>query len=116
MTFLTAIVELGSSRTPPTQWNLTLTRTTPDPEHRGPTYATTARYTLTTGLTRKDAEDLADRLNEFLTGQYLREYQTCAYCNDEITQPATGRPRKYCSPACSQAAYRERKDLTATRF
>jgi hypothetical protein len=30
-------------------------------------------------------------------------------CESPIVQPATGRRRKHCSPACRQAAYRERR-------
>ncbi|WP_437774831.1 TetR/AcrR family transcriptional regulator [Sorangium sp. So ce1097] len=36
------------------------------------------------------------------------EGSTCAQCGGEIAQPATGRPRAYCSRACQQRAYRAR--------
>ncbi|WP_437759786.1 TetR/AcrR family transcriptional regulator [Sorangium sp. So ce1389] len=36
------------------------------------------------------------------------EGPTCAQCGGEIAQPATGRPRAYCSRACQQRAYRAR--------
>jgi AcrR family transcriptional regulator len=36
------------------------------------------------------------------------EGATCAQCGREIPQPATGRPRAYCSRACQQRAYRAR--------
>ncbi|WP_437324559.1 TetR/AcrR family transcriptional regulator [Sorangium sp. So ce381] len=36
------------------------------------------------------------------------EGPTCAQCGREIAQPATGRPRAYCSRACQQRAYRAR--------
>ena len=32
----------------------------------------------------------------------------CAWCGLEVTLADTGRPRDYCSPACRQAAYRDR--------
>ena len=32
----------------------------------------------------------------------------CAACNTPIAQPATGRPRLYCSPRCRKAAARAR--------
>lgn len=32
----------------------------------------------------------------------------CAYCGAEIEQAATGRPRRYCSPACRTADWRAR--------
>jgi hypothetical protein len=37
---------------------------------------------------------------------------SCLECNEPIAQPATGRPRLYCSGRCRQAAQR-RKHLTA---
>lgn len=32
----------------------------------------------------------------------------CQTCAEPLTQPATGRPRRYCSDACRQADYRSR--------
>jgi hypothetical protein len=32
----------------------------------------------------------------------------CGYCNAEIEQPKTGRPRRYCNRSHQQAAYRQR--------
>lgn len=32
----------------------------------------------------------------------------CERCDAPINQAATGRPRRFCSPACKQAAYRGR--------
>jgi len=32
------------------------------------------------------------------------------YCSNRVTQTATGRHRRFCSPACRQAAYRRRRD------
>ena len=37
------------------------------------------------------------------------ETDGCAICGDHLDQPATGRPRKYCSPACRQLAWRVTK-------
>ncbi|MEU7524128.1 TetR/AcrR family transcriptional regulator C-terminal domain-containing protein [Saccharothrix sp. NPDC042600] len=34
--------------------------------------------------------------------------ETCAVCGTPITQPASGRPRAYCSRSCQQRAYRNR--------
>ena len=31
---------------------------------------------------------------------------TCAYCGAELAQASRGRPRRFCSAACKQAAYR----------
>lgn len=108
MTFLTALYELGGSSTLPGRWNLTLTKTTPDPKHRGPEHATTERIVLSTGLTKDQAEKLADQLNDFLTDRPTT-FDTCEICDSPISQPTTGRPRKYCSAACSQIAYRHRQ-------
>jgi hypothetical protein len=33
----------------------------------------------------------------------------CLHCGDEIAQPRTGRPRKYCSSACRTMAYDRRQ-------
>lgn len=33
----------------------------------------------------------------------------CARCGTAISQRATGRPRRFCSPACKQTAYRVTK-------
>jgi hypothetical protein len=30
----------------------------------------------------------------------------CAACGSALTQPSTGRPRKYCGEACKKRAYR----------
>ncbi len=58
-----------------------------------------------------DAETLADRLNELFSERprMFDRDRMCAVCKEPLAQPPTGRPRKYCSPACSQAAYRRRR-------
>jgi hypothetical protein len=33
----------------------------------------------------------------------------CSQCGGAVVQPATGRPRRHCSAACKQRAYRRRK-------
>lgn len=37
----------------------------------------------------------------------------CAYCSSPITQPATGRPRRFCDDRCKAADYRARKSAEA---
>jgi len=32
------------------------------------------------------------------------------HCSNRVTETATGRHRRFCSPACRQAAYRRRRD------
>jgi site-specific DNA-methyltransferase (adenine-specific) len=39
----------------------------------------------------------------------------CALCGNPITQPARGRPRRYCPRGCRQRAYRLRKDSSQKR-
>jgi endogenous inhibitor of DNA gyrase (YacG/DUF329 family) len=38
----------------------------------------------------------------------------CQNCATALTQPKTGRPRRYCSPACRQADYRARNGYELT--
>ncbi len=38
----------------------------------------------------------------------------CENCATPISQPRTGRPRRYCSPACRQADYRARNGYELT--
>lgn len=38
----------------------------------------------------------------------------CAHCGDPITQPRTGRPRRFCNDACKAADYRARQADAAT--
>ncbi|MBN6056802.1 TetR/AcrR family transcriptional regulator C-terminal domain-containing protein [Nonomuraea sp. RK-328] len=37
------------------------------------------------------------------------ETSVCRMCGTPVERPASGRPRAYCSPACRQRAYRERR-------
>lgn len=39
----------------------------------------------------------------------------CVHCGAPLRQPASGRPRRYCSPACKQAAYRHRAQRALPR-
>lgn len=38
----------------------------------------------------------------------------CDYCGALLAQRSSGRPRRYCSAACKQTAYRERVTKLAT--
>ncbi len=40
---------------------------------------------------------------------------TCAHCATPLVPTATGRPSRYCRPACRQAAHRARHDVTKPR-
>jgi hypothetical protein len=39
----------------------------------------------------------------------------CAHCAATLTPTGTGRPGRYCGPACRQAAHRARRDVTKPR-
>jgi hypothetical protein len=93
--FLTAIPELGSSRVPGKQHIVRI--------RNGERSAV-----ATANLSKRQAEELADRLNDLFTDR-PQLFSPCASCGAALLQPPTGRPRKYCSPACSQAAYRNRR-------
>jgi AcrR family transcriptional regulator len=41
------------------------------------------------------------------------EKVACAVCGTAVVQPASGRPRAYCSQACRQRAYRDRRAVPA---
>jgi len=43
----------------------------------------------------------------------LTEYKRCAHCGKVITKGRADR-RKYCNPACKQAAWRERQEAQPT--
>jgi hypothetical protein len=68
---------------------------------------------LLANLIRQDAE-LAAVAERYLRGM---EQTHCVHCSARIQEVvragAGGRPRKYCSPACRQAAYRTRSKTAA---
>ncbi|GGL14575.1 TetR/AcrR family transcriptional regulator C-terminal domain-containing protein [Planomonospora parontospora] len=43
------------------------------------------------------------------------ETMACAVCGTAVVRPASGRPRTYCSHACRQRAYRDRRAAPALR-
>lgn len=94
MDSLLASVELGSSRNPPKQWNLVVSRGD--------------RRVIVANFKQADACDLADKLNQLFTDQ-LELVGSCEHCDMPITQPTTGRTRRYCSDACRQAAWKLRR-------
>ena len=84
--------QLGSSRHPGKQWTVRV--------RRGP-----AGVVASWGLARRDAEELAERLNELFNERPGLAPQATV-CDLPIAQASpTGRPRLYCSAACSQGAY-----------
>ncbi|MGW7531618.1 MerR family transcriptional regulator [Amycolatopsis sp. NPDC054798] len=42
-------------------------------------------------------------------GDEIKRQTSCEYCAELVLQPSRGRPRKYCSHACQQRAYRLRR-------
>ncbi|NUW33017.1 TetR/AcrR family transcriptional regulator [Nonomuraea sp. SMC257] len=50
---------------------------------------------------RRSATDARDETRD--------ETSVCRMCGTPVERPASGRPRAYCSPACRQRAYRERR-------
>lgn len=95
MPFLTATAELGSSRTTGKQ-------------HVVHVRNGERSLVVAGNLSRHQAEELAGRLNALFSDR-PQFPPTCASCGTALLQPPSGRPRRYCSPACSQAAYRKRR-------
>lgn len=64
-------------------------------------------------LTRDDLSEWA-RERLIVASEAMRDVlsalngPSCKQCGTEVEMSATGRPRDYCSPACRQAAYRDR--------
>lgn len=93
MDSLLASAEISSSRDTRKQWNLIISR--------GPERIIVATYS------RRNAEALADRLNELFT-ERPQLVASCEHCDMPIGVAPTGRPRRYCSDACRQAAWKLR--------
>lgn len=94
MDSLLASAELSSSRDTRRQWNLIISR--------GVERIIVATYS------RRNAETLADRLNELFT-ERPELLTSCEHCDMPIGVAPTGRPRRYCSDACRQAAWKLRR-------
>ncbi len=67
-------------------------------------------------ITTHDAPPLPELRDETRdeTKSVGRRSQRCPECKSPITVGPTGRPPRYCSPACRQRAYRRRTTLTAS--
>ncbi len=90
---LLASVELGSSRNPPKQWDLVISRGD--------------RRVIVASFKRSDAHNLADKLNQLFTDR-PGHFGSCEHCHMPLTQLPTGRRARYCSNVCRQAAWKLR--------
>jgi hypothetical protein len=73
------------------------------------------RRCLTDALARheRDGEDegLKNLFNKIVAVEARSTRQvTCPVCQQLFTQETVGRTGRYCSPACKQKAYRQRRD------
>lgn len=100
MDSLLAHAEISSSRDTRQQWNLIISR--------GSERIIVATYS------RRNAEALADRLNELFT-ERPELLTSCEHCDMPVGVAPMGRPRRYCSDACRQAAWKLRHRPEAAR-
>jgi hypothetical protein len=64
------------------------------------------------GLSEAGAGRVAEAINEFLAdvlGDARLEPTACPQCATALAWSGQGRPPTYCSPACRQQAYRQRR-------
>ncbi|ONI86020.1 TetR family transcriptional regulator [Saccharothrix sp. ALI-22-I] len=52
---------------------------------------------------------LLDGIEILVRQRDVKRDETCRVCGNPVEQPASGRPRAYCSRGCQQRAYRSRK-------
>ncbi|TQM80950.1 TetR family transcriptional regulator [Saccharothrix saharensis] len=79
------------------------------------------RYPVLTGLWEAGGFDqpvdpfefglsrLLDSIELLVQKRDVKRDETCRVCGAPVAQPASGRPRAYCSRACQQRAYRHRR-------
>ena len=53
---------------------------------------------------------LLDGIEILIAKRDVKRDETCRVCGTPVEQPASGRPRAYCSRGCQQRAYRKRKN------
>jgi hypothetical protein len=79
------------------------------PRERRPS---TSRRSARTSQSRGDPDEPAPPLGR----PSVTKLGECEQCGGVLVQPATGRPRRHCSDACKQRAYRQRQPtMTAAR-
>jgi hypothetical protein len=98
--FITAIAEIGSS----------VSRNLPGRRHLVRLSATGHSVIVTGGLSETGAQRVAEAINAFLTEVlYQPEPAACPQCATPLQRSGPPRPALYCSPACRQQAYRDRR-------
>lgn len=71
------------------------------------------RTQFQTYITQRKAEFYQAQQEAY--GQHRDRLGQCLQCNAVFSKSDNGRPRKYCSPKCKQAAYRHRRNSEAQR-
>jgi hypothetical protein len=101
LTSVTAQAEMGSATS----------RNAPGRRHIVRLCAPGRCLVVASGLSETAAHHLAESINTFFDDVLGRPAAAtaCRQCNWAISWSGNGRPPLYCSPACRQQAYRERK-------
>ncbi len=100
--FITAIAEIGSS----------VSRNLPGRRHLVRLSATGHSVIVAGGLSETGALRVAEAINDFLAEVIYEpppEPAACPQCATPLPRSGQGRPAVYCSPACRQQAYRDRR-------
>lgn len=100
--FITAIAEMGSSTS----------RNPPGRRHLVRLSAPGHSVIVAGGLSPTGAQRVAEALNNFLAEVLYQpppEPAACPQCATALPPAGRGRPALYCSPACRQQAYRDRR-------
>jgi tRNA(Ile2) C34 agmatinyltransferase TiaS len=99
---ITAIAEIGSS----------VSRNPPRRRHLVRLCAPGQSVIVAGGLSETGAQRVAEAINDFLAEVLYQpppEPAACPQCATALQRSEQGRPALYCSPACRQQAYRDRR-------
>jgi hypothetical protein len=99
---ITAIAEIGSS----------VSRNLPGRRHLVRLSAPRQSVIVAGGLSETGAQRVAEAINDFLADVLYPpppEPAACPQCATPLQRSGQGRPALYCSPACRQQAYRDRR-------
>jgi len=100
--FITATAEMGSS----------VSRNLPGRRHLVRMSAPGHSVIVAGGLSPTGAKRVAEAINDFLSEVLYPappEPAACPQCATALQRAGQGRPALYCSPACRQQAYRNRR-------
>ncbi len=100
--FITAIAEIGSA----------VSRNPPGRRHLVRLFAPGHSVIVAGGLSEPGAQRVAEAINDFLAEVGYPpppEPAACPQCATALPRSGQGRPALYCSPACRQQAYRDRR-------